>query len=153
MSLQDIFNQVTALDVTIDSNTVPARNIGDRRNKVNNSDLPVRLMMWSSDQQGAGNDLHYVDNVGNTISITWHVVDLMLFAPEKTGLGFYVRDPKLVEYADNYRTALHDFTTCAEPFGWQLVTATIQPGNFEYPLGSDLWYVGVQVSMDILELD
>jgi len=129
LTLLDIFNEVAALDIKITLDavpvTIPVLNLDDKRNKVNQSDLPVRILQWSSDQGGAGNEINYIDNAGEVISVVWQITDIMYFKATRLGFGFHEYDAKLVEYADNYVDALKLFTTCIEPRSWQLTTAAI----------------------------
>ena len=107
--------------------------------------------MWSSNNEGAGNNIRYNDAAGNSLNVDWHIADLMLLEASELGEGFHVQDPRLVEYVDNFVEQLKVGCGLSRS-SWKLISGNVLPGHFEYPQGTDFWYIGVMVELDIAEV-
>lgn len=108
--------------------------------------LPVRLILPpGSYGPGVSN---YRASSFNSVTLTWNLVDMLLF--ENIGLGQAVglKYQALAEYVAAYIPALNDVRKLA---GKMITGITPNIGVIEYPRGSERFYNGVQMIVSVDE--
>lgn len=87
---------------------------------------------------------------GGNMAATWRVTDLMLWEPIAQGKGLADHEPALVAYEAGYLTMIQSrrsiTTACT------VEDVTMQPGIYEWPLGSGAQFFGVECTLTVREV-
>lgn len=113
--------------------------------------LPARLIRMLRATDPAAQAFNIVFGNDNTARVNWRVYDVLLWRKLAQGLGVGSHEADLAKYAQKYADALQTLPATLAPLRAQLVTVTMGIAEINFPLGSDYWYAGVEVALDIQE--
>lgn len=142
MAIADIIELLGALSFTVDSQSTDAWFDDDFDQKVEEADLPLRIIRLVS---GELQEIEFLSGKTSVLTeMQWVVRDRLLIVP----VGQVVTslsniEPLLLDYANDYIVSMaanfNQPTTTGE-----LVGVSIQSGTFEYPEGTGDSFHGVQ---------
>lgn len=113
--------------------------------------LPARLLLpfGTVGAKAEGRDHHFVA-LGNTTKLTWQVVDLLLWRMTEEGIDLSSVAADLVTYCAQYIKMIRENRSLG--LGQvEIVGANFETDAFEYPPGSNVWFWGVLVTLQINE--
>jgi hypothetical protein len=116
---------------------------------VDSAKLPCRLLLPFGTAKAEGRDVHFIA-LGNTAKATWHVIDLLLWRPVEEGIGVNSVAADLMTYCAQYVAMLRANRSLVSQTVIKSVNLT--PDTWEYPLGSGVFYWGVECALDIDEV-
>ena len=111
--------------------------------------LPMRLIRAKRSATGGGHAFHFEFGNAGIVTVTWRVYDVLLWREADSGAGVASHEADLVAYVDAYTTALQVFYTPTAHS--RLVSADFIIEVYEFPEGSEKYYAGVEVALDIEE--
>lgn len=156
--LSNIVAAVAALSVTVPSSTAYNGNktpqvfsLGTLPNQVADARLPARLVRLLRATDPAAQSYTVVFGNDNTVRVRWRVYDSLLWRALGQGLGLGSHEADLVKYAAAYADALQGLPVTLASYRAQLVGATLAITEINFPLGSEYWYAGVEVGLDVEE--
>lgn len=154
--LVEIIQALAAMQVTVPASIAYNGNktpqvlyLGTLPNTMPDAKLPARLirMMRSSD---AGAQDFRIEFGNETITrVTWRIYDVLLWRKLTQGLGLGSHEADLVKYAASYVEALK--TIPAPTSRSQIKSASMVVREINFPEGSDYWYAGVEIALDVEE--
>ncbi|MFQ5433842.1 MAG: hypothetical protein ACE5FD_03110 [Anaerolineae bacterium] len=148
-----IYNVIEAMPVTVGSETPTVYDLAELKNGVDMSALPVRLLLPYSDVGNtAGRMADF--NIGSTSTITWTILDRLLWQPVATGAGIEEFAEDIVSYIGEYLDAANtlSFSAIADRVNPVSIRARAR-ADIRYPATSANVYVGVDVVWEIEEDD
>ena len=111
--------------------------------------LPCRLLLPVGGTPGEGRDMNFIA-IGTGVTIIWQLTDLMLWQASEQGIGLREFAPEIVDYAGKYLDMLRTFRC---PYAnTALESASMTPGEYEWPRGSGRFYAGVLCQLNIKEV-
>lgn len=156
--LSNIVAAVAALSVTVPASTAyngdktpQVFSLGTLPNAVADAKLPARLVRLLRATDPAAQSYTVVFGNDNTVRVRWRVYDDLLWRALGQGLGLGSHEADLVKYAAAYADALQALPATLASYRGQLVGATLAVSEINYPPGSDFFYAGVEVALDIEE--
>lgn len=158
-SLASIISSIAAQSVTVPSSiayngdkTPQVFSFSTLPATVADAKLPLRMVrLISAEQSGA---LGFTTVFGNeTITrVPWRIYDLLLWRKLEQGLGIGSHEADLVSYIAAYVEALKMLPVTLATYNAMLRDArTTLFGVINYPAGSDFYYAGVELGIDIEE--
>lgn len=147
--LRTIYDTLAEQPVNVGGQTARVYNIHQLANVLDGYKLPARLLLpLGTPTEGQG--FAFV-TLGTTTQVIWQVVDLFLYKSVTRGTGLAEFAEALVDYCQNYALMLKKIRS----FGGQtyLEQADIRPGSFNWPVGSDKYYVGVECILQIGDIN
>lgn len=145
-----IYAHIAAMDVTVGGVTPQAYDLAALPDAVESAMLPCRLLL-PMDTRGEGRDLSFLA-LANTMRLTWHVTDLLLWRLGDTGIGLEDIAATLVGYAGAYAEVLRANRAFGQAQA-HLLSASFRYGTYRYPdTDGGLLYDGVEVTLDIEEV-
>jgi hypothetical protein len=111
---------------------------------------PARCVFPMQTGDNEGRDMQFL-TLGNMVSITWDIADLMLYKPVKKGSTLQASLPELVDYVGNYVTAFQ----ARKKLGLTHVTLEsidYEWNEFIFPEKSANKYYGVLMMLTIKEI-
>lgn len=147
----DLYTSLASLQVGLSDGTVPrAFGLAELPESITTAHIPCRLLLPVATMPGEGKEGAYIA-IGNAMSITWQVTDLMLWQPSEQGLGLREYAPKLVEYSGKYFDAMRNWGRCPVQ-NMTLESVNITPGEYEWARGSGRFFAGVLCLLQIKEV-
>lgn len=134
--IADIYGALAAMDITLDAVVARVFNIDAIPNSVNTSDVPARLLLPISTQDGA-QSVQPVSISGSKQQIVWTITDLLLLAPIGQGGHLGSHAARLARYQMAYVEALRVRKHLLGDH--QIIETTIETGIQEYPLNVFWW--------------
>lgn len=149
--ITSIYTALAAITVTTTSgSTATVFDLDELKNRINTSDLPVRMLLpVGDDTRGEGREGAFVA-IGTTMTIDWQVSDLMLWQPLGQGEGLREYAPELVDYCGKYIDAMRTFKCPTS--NSSLTGVYMMPGIYEWPMGEGVYYAGVLCQLTIHEV-
>ena len=149
--ITSIYDALEAKSVTTTNGKTPdVYDLGELKNSIHTSDLPVRLLLpVGDDTRGEGREGAFI-SIGTTMVINWVVNDLMLWQPLGQGEGLKEYAPELVDYCGKYLDMTRTFK--CPTTNSSLEGVYLSPGIYEWPMGSGVMYAGVLCQLTIKEV-
>lgn len=156
--LTSIVAAVAALSVTVQASlayngdkTPQALYLSTLPNQSPDAKLPARLIRMLRATDPAAQSFTVIFGNDNTARVNWRVYDVLLWRKLAQGQGIGSHEADLVKYAGAYVDALQTLPVTLAAYRAQLAGMTLAVSEINYPLGSDFWYAGVEVALDIAE--
>jgi len=146
--IRAIIQAISDVAVATDSQTPVVYSLENAVDSVKGT--PARVVFAFQTGENEGRDQGFI-TLGNRMSITWYIADLMLYKPSKRGTTLQSAVPELVSYVGNYALAFQNY----RKLGLKLVTVeAIQHEWNEYifPENSDNRYYGVLMTLSVKEI-
>lgn len=133
--------------------SLTAKDLHQLPNAVQPADAPARLLLpYANLVEARDGRFASLDRVGR---VEWFIADLLLWKPGALGAGIAESAADLVRYQDAYAEMLRDWRDCGivggssdvELLGWRFV-----PGLYDWPIGSNTWWQGAMVTLQVLEV-
>lgn len=129
--------------------TVPCYDLHQLPNSVQAADTPCRLLLPYSSVTNAKNGMYAsLDTIGQ---INWSIGDLLLWKPGALGKGIGQVAADLVRYQGAYAEALRYFKAMGTTDSVVIEGWSFEPGLWNWPIGSDVWFQGVMIQLVVLE--
>lgn len=144
-----IYPAVAALSVSAAGKTPSVYALENSPNTLWTANVPCRLLLPVA-SQSKSRSLNYLTLSGTTRTVVWQITDLMLWQAQAQGRGLDQVSGALVEYAAAYIAAVSGKQAFAART--TLEDVTLEPGIFNYPLRSELWWYGVEVVLTLKEI-
>ncbi len=149
--LRTAYTNLAAMAVTVNGYTYPCHDLHELKDTYDEVDCKRRILLpW----EARGNDGEFgFLTIDRTASVTWRMIDLMLYSTVQLYAGIKDVAPTLVEYAGEYAEVIRGNRTLAKTLtnNLALTGIGIQIGVFDYPLGSQTFYVGVKATLTVKE--
>lgn len=155
--LLEIYNQLESMEVAyVDKNVTNATpivfNLNEIPPSVQTAQLPCRILLPIGQGQGGSANIEIMRSPN--VKATWTITDLFLLETGARDLGLHIQAPVLMRYVVAYSTALGlKFqllsNSSVETF---TLSASVVPGMYEYPAGSNVWFYGVKCDLSIEEI-
>ncbi len=133
--------------------SVTAYDLDELKGRYEKPDLPARILLPMEEYNAANAGVPEMMNAGSSgvgAEMGWNVIDLYLHARTGQGRGLLDMLPDLVRYAGNYVEVLLDNRAPAAQVDLQSLTPVI--GVYEFPVGSESHYLGVECRLSFREL-
>jgi hypothetical protein len=149
--LATILSTLGAQAVPIGTGTVTGVTGADLPESVESASLPLRLLLPTGGRQDA------VASLGKTFAsggqgvtvIEWELTDTLIYRALGAGLGITDLAPIVTGYCADY---LSIFAPLRTP-RWSVTSVRFPViGGFEWPMGSDRWWSGVQAALTVKEI-
>ena len=111
--------------------------------------LPCRLLLPVGGNPTEGRDVQFIA-IGTGVTAMWQVTDLMLWQVSEQGIGLREFAPELVDYCGKYLDMVRTFKCPAT--NTALESASMTPGVYEWPVGSNRYFAGVMCQLTIREV-
>jgi len=148
--ITNIYDALEAKTVTTTSGKTPTvYGLDNLPEKIETAHLPCRLLLPVGGNPGEGRDLSFIA-IGTGVTINWQVTDLMLWQASEQGIGLREFAPEIVDYAGKYVDMLRTFRCPYQ--NTALESASMTPGEYEWPRGSGRFYAGVLCQLNIKEV-
>lgn len=149
--LEAIYAALAEQVVTVDGKTPPVYGLDNPIGSLTSARLPVRIL-HPFGNGSEGRNIAF-DGASCLITLTWTVVDFLAFQAIGQGVP---PTGAMIRYAAAYVDMIKGFQRVGADTNplirAYLDPSRVLPGVFEWPLGSDAWYYGVQASLDIVEI-
>lgn len=127
-----------------DLNEIPA--------SIETAHLPCRILLPVGQGQSGSPNVEILRSPN--VRANWNITDLFLLEAAARDAGLWVQAPVLMKYVVAYAEALalkFQFMSgsSVETF---TISASIIPGMYEYPAGSQAWFYGVKCDLQIQEI-
>lgn len=156
--LTSIVAAVAALSVTVPSSvayngdkTPQALYLDTLPNGAPDAKLPARLIRMLRATDPAAQAFTVIFGNDNTARVNWRVYDVLLWRKLAQGLGVGSHEADLVKYAQKYADALQTLPATLGALRAQITGVTMAIAEINFPLGSDFWFAGVEIALDIEE--
>jgi len=135
--------------VAYGTKTPPVFDLDALPDYVDSAKLPCRLLLPFGTAKAEGRDVHFIA-LGNTNKVTWRVIDLLLWRQVEEGIGVNSVAADLMTYCAQYIAMLRANRSLVAQTVIKSVNLT--PDMWEYPLGSGIFFWGVECALDIDEV-
>lgn len=157
-NIRALYTALAALDMDFineasGSTLVTAYDLDELKGSYENPDLPARVLLPMEEYNGVNPGVPELMNAGSTNvggEMSWNVIDLYLHASTGQGRGLLDYLPDLVRYAGNYVEVMLDAR--APVAGLELMSFTPLIGVYEFPVGGERHYLGVECQLTFREL-
>jgi hypothetical protein len=157
-NIRALYTALAGLDMSFapeagGSTSVAAYDLDDLKGRYEKPDLPARVLLPMEEYNAASPGVPELMNAGSTGvggELSWNVIDLYLHARTGQGRGLLDYLPDLVRYAGNYIEVMLD--TRAPTVGIELMSLTPLIGVYEFPVGGERHYLGVECQLTFREL-
>jgi len=132
---------------------VTGYDLHELKEKWERPDLPCRLILPMEEYNAVSAGVPEPMSVGSTGVLglmTWNVVDLMLWKEVGQGRGLQDHLPDMVRYAGQYIEQIMNHTNPMPHM--QLARVAPNIGVYEFPVGTDRKYYGVEVQLSFEEI-
>jgi hypothetical protein len=148
--IMKVYSALEAKSVTTTSGKTPTvYGLNELPENITTSQLPCRLLLPVGGTPGEGRDLSFIA-IGTGVTVNWQITDLMLWQASEQGIGLREFAPEIVDYAGKYVDMLRTFRC---PYAnTALESASVTPGEYEWPRGSGRFYAGVLCQLNIKEV-
>lgn len=148
-----IYDALAAKTFTVDGKSVTAKDIHETPNAIESAGMPVRMLnfMDIDIDETATSDVIWGANSGSGLAVVnYRIVDKLFIAPLAQGLGSRQFATLQAQYMTDYQTMLADDTSLSG-YGVNSMRMTCRTTPINFPIGSDRWYFGVTMLLDIVE--
>ncbi len=157
-NIRALYTALAALDLDFaneasGTTSVAAYDLDELKSGYEKPDLPARILLPMEEYGAANAGVDELMNAGSSGvggEMRWNVIDLYLHVRSGQGRGLLDVLPDLVRYAGNYVETLLDNRAPAAGLDLQALTPVI--GVYEFPVGSEAQYLGVEVQLTFREL-
>jgi hypothetical protein len=148
--ITNVYDALEAKTVTTTSGKTPTvYGLDKLPENITTAHLPCRLLLPVGGNPGEGRDLSFIA-IGTGVTINWQITDLMLWQASEQGIGLREFAPEIVDYAGKYVDMLRTFRCPYQ--NTALESASMTPGEYEWPRGSGRFYAGVLCQLNIKEV-
>lgn len=147
--IEGIYNALVAMSITVDTKTPSVYGLTGLPNQVASADLPCRLILALGANAVAGSSTDFY-TLGGHQNVVWTMSDLLLWLPAAQGQGVKQVAGALVRYAGKYVDAVKGKWFMVS--GADVEDCKVEPGMYEYPVGSGNFYYGCLSRLTIREL-
>ena len=113
IAYQTLENLTVTLTDTVSSPVTPSVwGLDAIKQTVETASLPVRILYPLSPLSDLATENKFIA-IGKTATVTWQILDLLLWAPALSGLGVHSYADNLVEYIGAYAEAMRDIRDLA----------------------------------------
>lgn len=155
-AILEIYDLIESMPVSyVDKNgatvTPTVYNIDNAPNSFQTAQLPCRVLVALGDN---GQSMSLDIGPGSEVTAGYTLSDIFLLETVARSEGPYIQSPVLMRYAKAYADAIAQYWQYPSQIENQVLTttATITPGRFNLPVGSDTWFYGVRCDFTISEL-
>lgn len=149
MGIRSIYDNIASVNITVDGKIPTPYKPDELPNSVERARTPCRLLLPVHSGAGAGGQFAFV-SLGRLGSVTWNIVDLMIWKPAAQGTGIANVAGVLIDYAEAYITALQSVRGIAPQSS--INTIAVAPGVYEWPMSSGQYYYGVRCEVSVTEV-
>lgn len=147
--LRTIYDNLARLPMMLDGSNVPCLLLEETTGVIHTTPQRVLSPLSERNEGQGAKRLSF----GEGASVLWTITELVLLAGVEEGSGLEFHTPRLVAYQEEFisKYAKLDKTLGIRPRTVQVITADIEIGVYNYPLGTDNWYYGLKVNWSIRE--
>ena len=155
-NIRSLYTALAGINITFTteagSNATPvAYDLNSLPRGIKTGHLPCRLLLPTEEWEGGGGlEIMSMGTATASGEMVWNVTDLMLWKAVGQGRGLMDALPDLVRYAGAYVEALIQNRNITP--NTRLRSLNVRPGVFQYPLGSNSHFFGVEVNLTFAEL-
>lgn len=145
-----IYDELAASTVVVGGTTLQVKDADELPNRVNDADLPVRLLTPLSElgADGGSSDTVWLAQLGSGIrQIRWIIHDIMLWQPIALDVGVKAWAKELLAYQAQYYVMLETLSLS----GVVGLNVSTSAQVIEYPAMSGNFYAGVRATLTIDE--
>lgn len=155
--LLNIYDALDAMTVTyVDKNGASVNptcyNLNELPNSIQTEKLPCRLLLPIG--QGVSGSTSMTIEHGAGVTANWQITDLFLLETAARGEGLYIHAPVLVRYVAAYAEAISKKWQILYQWQSEALVLNLQPipGIYNFPSGSDAYFYGVKIDLNIQEI-
>lgn len=112
--------------------------------------LPARLIRMFDEESGGATSFAIVFNNASIATLNWRIYDVLLWRKIQQGLGLASHEADLTKYVAAYVVALQAIPALTN-YGTTLKAAQAIIQEINYPAGSDYYFAGVKLAIDVQE--